>query len=401
MPRALIIGSGVAGPATALFLRRAGWEVEIFEAADAPDAYAGLFLNVATNGLAVLGQLGLRERLVDEGHRSPHLVMWSSTGKRLGSVPNGPAREPERGSVVVRRGILHRVLRDAAQEAGIPITFGARLERIEQADASVGVAFADGRTATGDLLVGADGVGSPTRRHIDPDAPAPSFSGLVGLGGFAHVPGLAPTPEAQHMLFGRRSFFGWLVRDDGEVYWFANITRPAGDRAALRAVPAEEWIATLRELHAGDPYPVPQILDHVTGDVGGYPIDDLAHVPHWSRGRVVAVGDAVHATSPSAGQGASLALEDAITLARCLRDVPDHGAAFAEYQRLRQPRAEAVVGYAQAINRQKRVTRSRLGIAIRDAMLPMFLRKAADDTRNDRLYNHEIGWSEPAVGGRR
>lgn len=401
MPRALIIGSGVAGPATALFLRRAGWEVEIFEAADAPDAYAGLFLNVATNGLAVLGQLGLRERLVDEGHRSPHLVMWSSTGKRLGSVPNGPAREPERGSVVVRRGILHRVLREAAQEAGIPITFGARLERIEQADASVGVAFADGRTATGDLLVGADGVGSPTRRHIDPDAPAPSFSGLVGLGGFAHVPGLAPTPEAQHMLFGRRSFFGWLVRDDGEVYWFANITRPAGDRAALRAVPAEEWIATLRELHAGDPYPVPQILDHVTGDVGGYPIDDLAHVPHWSRGRVVAVGDAVHATSPSAGQGASLALEDAITLARCLRDVPDHGAAFAEYQRLRQPRAEAVVGYAQAINRQKRVTRSRLGIAIRDAMLPMFLRKAADDTRNDRLYNHEIGWSEPAVGGRR
>lgn len=401
MPRALIIGSGVAGPATALFLRRAGWEVEIFEAADAPDAYAGLFLNVATNGLAVLGQLGLRERLVDEGHRSPHLVMWSSTGKRLGSVPNGPAREPERGSVVVRRGILHRVLREAAQEAGISITFGARLERIEQADASVGVAFADGRTATGDLLVGADGVGSPTRRHIDPDAPAPSFSGLVGLGGFAHVPGLAPTPEAQHMLFGRRSFFGWLVRDDGEVYWFANITRPAGDRAALRAVPAEEWIATLRELHAGDPYPVPQILDHVTGDVGGYPIDDLAHVPHWSRGRVVAVGDAVHATSPSAGQGASLALEDAITLARCLRDVPDHGAAFAEYQRLRQPRAEAVVGYAQAINRQKRVTRSRLGIAIRDAMLPMFLRKAADDTRNDRLYNHEIGWSEPAVGGRR
>jgi len=401
MPRALIIGSGVAGPATAVFLRRAGWDVEIFEAADEPDAYAGLFLNVATNGLAVLDQLGLRERLVAEGHRSPHLVMWSNTGKRLGTVPNGPAGRPELGSVVVRRGILHRVLREAAQEAGIPITFGARLERIEQSDAAVRAMFADGRIATGDLLVGADGVGSPTRRHIDPDAPVPAYSGLVGLGGFARVPGLAPTPEAQHMLFGRRSFFGWLVRDDGEVYWFANITRPAGDRAALRAVAAEEWLATLRELHSGDPSPVPQILEHVTGEVGGYPIDDLAHVPHWSRGRVVAVGDAVHATSPSAGQGASLALEDAITLARCVRDVADHGAAFAEYQRLRQPRAEAVVGYAQAINRQKRVTRSRLGIAVRDAMLPMFLRKAADDTRNDWLYNHEIDWSESAVGGRR
>ena len=263
--------------------------------------------------------------------------------------------------------------------------------------------FADGRVAVGDVLVGADGVGSPTRRHIDPEAPTPMYSGLVGLGGFARVPGLSPTPGAQHMVFGRRSFFGYLVRDDGEVYWFANVTRPATDRAALRAVTADEWLATLRDLHADDPYPVPQILAQAAGEVGGYPIDDLPHVAHWSRGRVVAVGDAVHATSPSAGQGASLALEDAITLAACLRDAPDHATAFADYQRVRQPRAEAVVGYARAINRQKRVTKSRLGIAIRDAMLPAFLRKAADDTRNDWLYNHEITWDPPSagVGGRR
>lgn len=400
MPRAVIIGSGVAGPATALFLQRAGWEVEIFEAADEADDSDGLFLNVATNGLAVLDQLALRERVVAHGHPAPCMTMWSSTGRALGTVPNGPAREPERGSVVVRRGILHRVLREAAQAAEIPMTFGARLERIEQTATTVRASFADGRTVTGDVLVGADGVGSPTRRHIDPDAPEPEYTGLVGLGGFAHVPGLAPTPGAQHLLFGRRSFFGWLVRDDGEVYWFANLTRPVADRAALRAVPAEEWLATLRELHADDPYPVPQILEHATGEVGGYPIDELPHVSRWSRGRVVGVGDAMHATSPSAGQGASLALEDAITLARCLRDSTDHHAAFAGYQRLRQPRAEAVVGYARSINRRKRVTRSRLGIAIRDAMLPMFLKTARDDTRNDWLYNHEVRW-DAAVGGRR
>ena len=132
MPRALIIGSGVAGPAVALFLRRTGWDVEIYEAANAPDPYAGLFLNVATNGLAVLDELGLREPLVAEAHRAPNMVMWSSTGRELGTVPNGPAGQPARGSVVVRRGILHRVLREAAQGAGIPIRFGARLERIEQ-----------------------------------------------------------------------------------------------------------------------------------------------------------------------------------------------------------------------------------------------------------------------------
>ena len=141
---------------------------------------------------------------------------------------------------------------------------------------------------------------------------------------------------------------------------------------------------------------MPESLAAVTGEVGAYPIYDLVDVKKWSRGRVVAAGDAVHATSPSAGQGASLALEDAIALARSLRDHADHAEAFAEYQRLRQPRADAVVRYARKIDAQKRVTTSRLGIAIRDRMLPLFLKKAATDTRNDWLYNHEIDWDRAA-----
>jgi len=383
MPRALNIGSGVAGPATAMFLARAGWDVEIFEANPRPEPYEGLFLNVATNGLAVLEQLGLRDRL--DGHRSPRMVMWSSTGAQLGVVPNGPAREPERGSLVVRRGLLHAVLGQGAAESGIPISYDSRLVSIEETEDAVRATFADGRVATGDILIGCDGVRSVARAWIDPHAPSPRYSGLIGLGGFCRVEGLAPTPDTQHMVFGRRSFFGYLVRDDGTVYWFANVTAPEGDRD-------DDWISRLRELHADDPYPVPQILAAQQEPVGAYPIHDLVGVRHWSRGRVVAVGDAVHATSPSAGQGSSLALEDAVTLARCLRDLDGHEAAFAEYQRLRQPRAERIVRYARAINAQKRVTKSRVGIAIRDAMMPRFLAKASDDTRNDWLYNHRVDW---------
>lgn len=387
MPRALIIGSGVAGPAVALFLQRAGWDVTIFEAHEQPDDYAGLFLNVATNGLDVLETLGLRDRLVSDGHRAPNMVMWSSTGKRLGSVPNGPAGDPERGSVIVKRGWLHEVMRAGAADAGIDTVFGARLVRIDDSGEAVRAHFADGRMEEGDILVGCDGINSPTRRHIDPDAPEPVYSGLVGLGGFARVEGLQPTPDTQHFVFGTRSFFGYLVRSDGTVYWFANVTHPESSRSQLAAV---RWIDELRELHADDPYPVPQILANATGELGAYPIHDLVGVKRWSRGRVVAVGDAVHATSPSAGQGASLALEDAATLATHLQSDPDHTVAFDGYQRERQPRAEAIVKYARAINSQKRVTTSRIGIAIRDAMMPMFLRKAANDTRNDWLYNYHV-----------
>jgi len=394
MPSAIIIGGGVAGPATAMFLKRAGWEVELFEARTSPNDYRGAFLNVATNGLDVLGQLGLRDRLESDGHPAPHMVMWSGTGKRLGSVPNGPAGEPERGSVVVRRSWLHEVLREGAETAGIPMRFGKKLVGIEETADAVRATFADGTSAEADILVAADGIGSIARTWIDPSAPAPKYSGLVGLGGFARVEGLAPTPQTQHFVFGHRSFFGYLVREGGEVFWFVNTTSPEPDRGDAREVSSDSWLATLRDLHRDDPYPVPQILRNTTSEVGGYPIYDLEHVPHWSRSRVVLVGDAVHATSPSAGQGASLALEDAITLARSLRDAPDRETAFATYQALRQPRAEEVVGYARAINKQKRVTKSRLGVAIRDWMVPMFLKKANDDTRNNFLYNHRIDWEE-------
>ena len=395
MPRALVIGGGVAGPTAAMFLAADGWEVEIFEAAAKPDDYAGSFLNVATNGLTVLDALDLREHLLSDAHPAPHMIMWSSTGKQLGSVPNGPAGDPARGSAVVRRGWLHRVLREGAEDRGIPIRFGARLTGITSESSAVRATFADGHEESADILIGCDGIGSPTRTHIDAHAPNPQYSGLVGLGGFARVIGLPPTPATQHFVFGRRSFFGYLVRTDGTVYWFANITAPEPSRGSLRDVSAAEWLDRLRDLHQDDPYPVPQIIDGHDGDLGAYPIYDLSGVPRWSRGRVVAVGDAVHATSPSAGQGASLALEDAQALAMCLRAGADHEAAFARYQAMRQPRADKVVDYARKINSQKRVSKSRVAVAIRDAMLPLFLKRAANDRSNDWLYNYRLKEGRP------
>ena len=398
MPKALIIGGGVAGPAVALFLQRAGWDVEVFEARAAPDSFGGLFLNVATNGLAVLETLGLRNRLVADGHLCPYMEMRSGRGRRLGIVPNGPAGAPERGSVVVRREWLNSVLRDATDAAGIRFTWNARLDRIEESGTGVTAHFVDGTSATGDILIGCDGVGSPTRRWIDPAAPEPAYTGLLSIGGFARVDGLAPTPLTQHMVFGARGFFGYLVRDDGTVYWFANPAKPEIDRDALRALSPDTWLNELRALHADDPYPVPQILDTATGPIGAYGIYELAHVPHWHRERVVALGDAVHATSPSAGQGASLALEDAIVLARCLRDEPDHESAFARFEDLRRPRAEEVVAYSRAIGRHKSVTSSRFAVMIRDALLPLFLRGAMRDTRNNHLYEHVIPWERSHPG---
>ncbi|GAA1058467.1 FAD-dependent oxidoreductase [Agromyces luteolus] len=397
MPTALVVGGGVAGPAVAMFLARAGWEVRVVEAAPTPGRHGGAFLNVASNGLDVLAQLGLRDALVADGHRAGRMVMLSGRGRELGVVPNGPAGDLARGGVIVRRAHLHAVLRDGAARAGIPIEDGVRVTGIRSSTDAAIATLADGRELHADVLIGADGIGSLTRTWIDPGAPAPTYTGLVGLGGFARVPGLAPTHETRVMVFGARAFFGYLVRDDGTALWFANLTRPEPDRRALAAIPSDRWLADLAELHRDDPFPVPDLVASTVGPVSAHPIHALPHVPHWYRDRVVALGDAVHATSPSAGQGASLALEDAITLARALRDAPDHGAAFAAFERMRRPRVERIVGYARAVDRNKRVTRSRLGIAVRDAMLPRFLGRAMEDHRNDDLYEFRVDWNAKGV----
>lgn len=397
--KAIVVGAGVGGPAVALFLRRIGWEVEILEAAAGADREAGAFLNLATNGLAVVAELGLADRLLTDSHRAPQMVIWSGRGKRLGTVPNGPVGQPERGSVIVRRAWLHEVLADAVTAAGVPIRYNVRVADVSADPDGAVIRTAGGSTHRGDLVIGADGIGSVVRRFVAPEGPLPIYSGLVGLGGYAHGTGLAPTPDQQHFVFGRRSFFGYLVRDDGTVYWFANLTWPAARLADLRSVRATEWLDRLRDLHAEDASPVPEILAAADDTVGAYPIDDLLRVPRWHRDRTVLLGDAVHATSPSAGQGASLTLEDAQTLAQCLRDLPDPAdpsAALATYQRVREPRTTAIVEYAQKINEQKRAPANGIAMAFRDLLLPMFLRRAARDAQANWVYEWQGEWSEPA-----
>ena len=145
--------------------------------------------------------------------------------------------------------------------------------------------------------------------------------------------------------FGQRAYYLYWTMPDGRVTWGANL--PSKQYLSLteaRAIPAEQWLRTLRETYAGD---VPGELlaePHHRGERWTSPgaIHIMPPVPHWYRGRMVLVGDAVHAPSNSTGQGASLAIESAIQLARCLRDLPDAPSAFAAYERLRRERVEKI-----------------------------------------------------------
>jgi 2-polyprenyl-6-methoxyphenol hydroxylase-like FAD-dependent oxidoreductase len=392
--RALVIGGGLAGTATALALGKVGIDSEIFEA-NQPADDVGAWLTLASNGLDALVPLGLADQVGAAGFATPDMVLRTSTGRRLVGFPSSVPRADGLQVTTIRRPVLYRLLREEAVRRGIPITYGARLADAEPLPAGgVRARFVDGTEASGDLLVGADGLRSRTRSLIDPAVPGARYTGLLNVGGYARGIDLGQRPGVMDFCFGRRCFLGHVTSPDGDVWWFTN---PPSREVPTRAPDdAEAWRPRLRDLFAGDALPLPALLDATDELFAGWPTYDLPRVPVWHRDGMVLVGDAVHAASPASGQGAAMAFEDALTLARCLRDRPTPADAFPAYEQLRRGRVEAVVargkrsGDAKAPGPVGRWVRDRLAMPVFAA----YLKRAGSD-RDAWLTGHHIDWEAP------
>lgn len=389
--KALIIGGGIAGPVAAMFLERAGIGSVIFEAREAPEDEAGAFLNLMPNGMHVLKTLGIQDDVAGYGFASTGIDFFSGRGKYLGQLETGGQERFGVTPVVIRRGLLHRALREAAGRSGIEVQFGKKLVEVRD-DERQGVTarFEDGTEARGDLLLGCDGIHSRTRRSIFPEAREPIYTGIVDSGAITRTPEVPVTGPSMRMFFGRRAFFGYTLTPTGEVYWFSNHhDRREPARGELERIPEEEWKLLLLDLHRDDPEAVKRIIQSTAGRIGRWAIYDLPSLAKWHRGRVCLLGDAAHATSPHVGGGASLAMEDAIVLAKCLRDVADVEAAFATFQALRKDRVERLVRHARRTGKQKAVSNPIL-IRIRDLVLPFFLKRASESS--DWIHSYRVDW---------
>ena len=392
--KALIAGGGVAGPVTAMALQRAGIEAVVYEAHVPQPGEAGSYLTVATNGLDALRAVDADKVVLTNGFPTPTNVLLSGTGRRLGTVSNGGRLADGTVSHTIKRAQLYRALHEEAAARGIPVEYGRRLVGAEATDGGGVVAeFSDGTRAAGDLLVGADGVHSVTRRLLDPAAPAGRYVGLVNFGGYTPDSAGVAEPGVWHMIFGRRAFFGYVVDPDGGTVWFANVPRPAVTPAERAATSPEQWKGQLLELFAPDHGPATDLIAAGTLELAGDSTSDLPSVPTWHRGPMVIVGDAAHAPSPTSGQGASVAAEDAVVLAKCLRDLPAIPDALAAYERLRRSRVERIV--AQGARTGSAKTTGPVGRVVRDLALPLVFRFLVTERSTAWIYRHHIDWAAP------
>jgi FAD-dependent urate hydroxylase len=399
MRKVLIAGGGIAGPVTAMALQQAGIDAEVFEAHRPGRGDAGSYLTVATNGLDALRAVGADKLVLADGFPTPTNLLLSGSGRRLGTAGNGGRMADGTVSHTIRRARLYHALHEEATARGIRIQYGKRLVGAEPAaGGGVVAAFEDGTWATGDLLVGADGVHSPTRRLIDPAAPSPRYVGLVNFGGYT-AGSAAGEPGVWHMIFGRRAFFGYVTDLDGGTVWFANVPRPAVSPAERAATTAGQWQRQLLDLFSGDAGPATDLIADGRLELAGDSTHDLPSVPTWHRGPMVIVGDAAHAPSPTSGQGASMAAEDAVVLAKSLRDLPDLPRALAAYEGLRRKRVERIV--AQGARTGSAKTPGPVGRALRDLALPLVFKLLVTDRSLAWIYDHHIDWDarvRPAGG---
>ena len=364
----LIIGAGIGGPALGVFLKRAGHRVRVYEAYPRYVAVEGGF-QVSPNGMRVLADLGLAAAVESEGAIGQGFWFLNSRGQTLTrfNISGRP--------VMLQRAPLHRFLLELAEQEGVEVTYGRRLEGVEETDNQVVARFADGTAAEAEVLVGADGVHSRVRAAALPQVPGARALGALAVGGIVTLEGAVDLRHAPYinLVVGPQYQFGFGAIDASAKLWawWSHIQHP---EAAVRERAARVEVNALREQLLG-------LFGDWWGPAGSFisrtslplrtALFDMPPLPRWWAGRVVLTGDAAHAMSPTGGQGVSMALEDAQVLSRLLSTDARLEHCFTEYQLQRQGRVEPMVARARQNHARTMKAVGPTGAWIRDGILKL------------------------------
>lgn len=321
----LVIGGGIGGLTAAIALSRKGYPVEIIEK-DPDWTVYGVGIIQQFNVIRVMGSLGLLDAYMAEAYGFDKTEMYTPGGQKIAEFPTPRLAGPEYPSNAgIRRTDLQRVLATKANELGVKVRLGITVDRLDDDGNGVDVAFSDGTSARYDIVVGADGVHSRTRTQILPDAPKPRYTGQwVWRYNFPQ-----PDDMTGIRIFTGSKGAGLVPLGKGQMYMFLLSEEPEGFRLAL-----EGSAAAMRERMAGNAPQIVDLADQVTEDqnVVGRPLETIFLEDAWHRGRVVLIGDAVHASTPHLAQGAGMAIEDGVVLADELASAEKPEEAFKVYR---------------------------------------------------------------------
>ena len=335
--KALIIGGGIGGLATAIALTQIGFTVEVFERVTLLRE-VGAGLSLWANAIKALDYLGLasavRALALPEaagGIRTPSGDLLMQTANDQLAAQFGEL------SVMVHRAELHDQLRQAF---GQEIHLGMECVAITEEGTGVRVRFRNGEEAFGDLVIGADGLHSAVRAALHGPQP-PRYAGYTAWRG---VVGFEINRLQIGETWGAGARFGQIPMQGNRVYWFATQNAPAGQHS-----PDGEKAELLR-LFGNWHNPIRALIE-ATPDAAILRNDlyDRPPLKRWGRGRITLLGDAAHPMTPNLGQGACQALEDAVVLAKQVQSTADLPTALRAYEAARIPRTTMIVNQSRQV----------------------------------------------------
>ncbi|OYT89485.1 MAG: hypothetical protein CFE46_03485 [Burkholderiales bacterium PBB6] len=336
--RILIIGGGFSGMSAAIQLRKLGASVDLVEIDAGWRSYgAGISLGGAT--LRAFRTLGILDAFMAEGSATDGVHLHLPHGPKVAEIPTpriAGADVPGGGAIM--RPVLARILADATRASGTHVRLGCTFTAIEQDADGVTVTFNDGDSQRYDLVIGADGLYSKVRETVFPDAPKPRYSGQAVWR--AVLPRL-PEVETATMWIGPQVKPGVNPVSASEMYLFVTEPKPVNEH-----VDPATFADRLRDLLTDFPAPVlRQIREQITPEsqINYRPLEGLLMPRPWANGRVVMIGDTVHATTPHLASGACIGVEDALVLAEELGRGDDLPAALAAFEDRRWERCRMVV----------------------------------------------------------
>lgn len=336
--KAIIVGSGIGGLTTAIALQQQGIDFEIYEAApELKPVGAGIVM--ASNAMQVFQRLGIEKKIMEAGLEVERAFGVDEKFKVISGLDVKGKVAPRYGigSYAIHRGRLQQTLLSEIDVAKVHLN--KRLESVQQTDGKVVVQFEDGTSAEGDIVIGADGIKSVVRKSIFGELPL-RYSGQTCWRGMAKFSLPDSKKGNSYEMWGPQKGlrFGFVPTATDEVYFFTTYFTEADGRDSGSVK------EKLFKLYApfGD---LPRQIIEATPEenIIRSDINDLSPIQQWWKGRVVLIGDAAHATTPNLGQGGCQAVEDALVLAKCLKENKNPASAFTQYQSLRYKKALHVV----------------------------------------------------------
>lgn len=370
-----ILGAGIAGLSMAIALEKKGIKCQIFEAAPSIRALgAGLVL--AANAMQAFDRLGIKDEVIAKGSLVDQFSIFDHKGNIISCV-DSKAISAQYGAdnFTIHRAQLHELLLSKIDPDLIHTH--KRIVGFEKQPEGMLLKFEDGSIHTTDYVIAAEGIHSPTRKTLLP-------SSKVRYAGYTCWRAVVDQDQLQlnstSETWGPQGRFGIVPLANNKVYWFACVNAPAND-STFKNFKVKDLQAHFTDFHE----PVPHVLALTKDEqLLWNDIIDIEPIKQYAFGNIVLIGDAAHATTPNMGQGACMAIEDAVVLADEMSKTQDWQEAFKQFERRRIGRTSYIVNTSWRLGKLAQIENKTLG-RIRNVFLRM-LPKSSQNQQFKKLY---------------